>query len=85
MDTWIVYILECADKSLYTGITRSMERRLAAHRSGTASKYTRGRRPVRLAYRETHAGRSQALKRESSIKKMRRADKWALIATARAR
>ena len=85
MDTWIVYILECADKSLYTGITRSMKRRLAAHRSGTASKYTRGRRPVRLAYRETHAGRSQALKREASIKKMRRADKWALIATARAR
>ncbi len=83
MDTWIVYILECADKTLYTGITRSMERRLAAHQSGTASKYTRGRLPVRLAYQETHAGHSQALKREVSIKKMRHVHKRALIATAR--
>ncbi len=80
MDTWIVYILECADKTLYTGITSSIDQRLAAHRRGTASKYTRGRGPIRLVYQEIHASRSGALKREAAIKGMRRPEKQALIA-----
>ena len=82
MDTWIVYILECADKTLYTGITRRLDRRLTAHRNGSASKYTRGRGPIRLVYQESHTDRSSALKREAAIKKMRRPDKHALIAGA---
>ena len=80
MDTWIVYILECADKSLYTGITRRIEQRLAAHKDGTASKYTRGRCPIRLVYQEVVPGRSSALKREAAIKGLRRSGKQALIA-----
>lgn len=79
MNTWIVYILECGDKTLYTGITCDLPRRLAAHASGTASRYTRGRGPVRLVYRETLPTRSSALKREAAIKRMRRPDKNALV------
>ncbi|MFQ5510869.1 MAG: GIY-YIG nuclease family protein [Candidatus Krumholzibacteriia bacterium] len=82
IDSWIVYILECADKTLYTGITRLMEKRLAAHQAGTASKYTRGRCPVRLVYQERQQGRSRALKREAAIKAMPRSRKRALIAAA---
>ena len=77
--SWIAYILECADKSLYTGITCDMERRLVAHQKGTASRYTRSRLPVKLVYEETCSSRSSALKRESMIKHMTRADKLLLI------
>jgi len=77
--SWIVYILECADKSLYTGITCDMERRLEAHQNGTASRYTRSRLPVKLVYEETSPSRSSALKRESMIKHMTRADKLLLL------
>jgi putative endonuclease len=77
--SWCVYILRCSDRTLYTGITSDLEARLAAHRDGTASKYTRARRPVRLVYREPHSNRSSASKREAAIKKLSRSAKLALI------
>jgi putative endonuclease len=77
---WHVYILECADGSLYTGIARDLEARLVAHNSGSGAKYTRGRRPVRLLYQETAVDRGSALRREALLKKLSRADKLQLIA-----
>jgi len=74
-----VYVLRCGDGSLYTGITNDLERRLAAHRAGTASRYTRSRRPVRLVYRERRRSRSAALKREAAIKRLPRAAKLRII------
>jgi putative endonuclease len=75
---WTVYILECADHTLYTGITSDLARRLAQHASGAGAKYTRGRAPCRLLYTEFYATRSEALKREAKIKSLRRAVKLAL-------
>jgi len=77
--TWRVYILCCRDRTLYTGITSDLEQRLAAHRDGTASKYTRARLPVRLVYQEPHSDRSSASRREAEIKKLSRSAKLALI------
>lgn len=76
---WIVYILECKDKSLYTGITNDLTRRLDQHNKGTGAKYTKTRRPVRLGYTEVHDTRSAALKREAAIKSLDRTNKLALI------
>ena len=77
---YYVYILRCADGTLYTGYTDDVERRLRAHNSGKGAKYTRSRRPVALAYAEEWPDKSAALKREAAIKQLRRADKLALIA-----
>jgi len=74
-----VYILECADGTLYTGWTRDIPRRLAAHNSGKGAKYTRSRRPVRLAWWEVQPDRSAALRREAAIKRMAREEKLAMI------
>jgi putative endonuclease len=79
VSAWWVYILRCNDRTLYTGITSDLEGRMAAHRDGTASKYTRARRPVRLVYQEPHSNRSSASKREAAIKKLPRSAKLALI------
>lgn len=79
---WVLYILECRDGSLYTGITDRLEYRLAAHRSGKGAKYTRGRGPLRLRYLEECADHSAALKREIEIKKLTRNEKWELCKTA---
>lgn len=76
---WIVYVLRCADGSLYTGITNDLRRRLAAHRAGTASRYTRTRGPVRVVHREPAADRGAALRREAAIKRLPRTAKLALI------
>ena len=78
MGYW-VYILRCADDTLYTGVTDDLERRLAAHNSGRGAKYTRGRGPVELLYQEPAADKSAALRREYAIKHLRRAEKLALI------
>ncbi|MEJ2139242.1 MAG: GIY-YIG nuclease family protein [Gammaproteobacteria bacterium] len=78
MTEWQVYILECADGSLYTGIARNLDERIAAHNNGTGAKYTRGRRPVKLVYQENATSRSIALRREITIKKLPRADKLRL-------
>jgi len=77
---WLVYILRCRDCSLYTGITNNLPKRLKAHAAGKASKYTRSRLPVRLAYTEPQKSKSAALKREAAIKRLRRAEKDRLVA-----
>ena len=75
---WVCYLLECADGTLYTGISNDLPRRLGQHSRGVASKYTRTRLPVRLRYAESHPTRSSALKREAVIKRLPRARKLAL-------
>ena len=77
---WQIYIIECRDGSLYTGITIDLEKRLAAHNAGKGAKYTTSRRPVRLIYSEGAANRSEASKRENAIKKLNRNDKLSLCA-----
>jgi putative endonuclease len=77
--TWIVYMLECADTSLYTGITKNLDRRLAEHAAGKGAKYTKGRGPFRLVYRETCQDRAEASRRETAIKLLDRAKKRQLF------
>lgn len=77
--TWFVYLLRCADGSLYTGISNDVLRRLEQHNAGTASRYTRSRLPAVLVYQEAQATRSLALKRELTIKALSRRDKESLI------
>jgi putative endonuclease len=79
-----VYLLRCADGSLYCGWTTDAERRLAEHRAGTASRYTRSRLPVELAAVLPVADRSAALREEARIKRLPRAAKLELVASARA-
>ncbi len=75
-----VYILECSDSTLYCGWTNNLQKRLEEHSSGKGgARYTRGRRPVRLVYKEPCPTRSRALKREREIKKLSRAAKLHLI------
>lgn len=73
------YILQCADKSLYTGWTNDLNRRLKAHNQGKAAKYTRSRLPVRLVYVEEHQTKQEAMKREYAIKQLSKAAKLKLI------
>lgn len=79
MSDWTVYILRCADGSLYTGIAKDAAARLATHNSGRGAKYTKARRPVAMIYSEPAECRSTASKREYAIKQLRRSDKLALI------
>jgi putative endonuclease len=76
-----VYLLRCRDGSLYTGWTSDLERRLAAHARGTASRYTRSRRPVELAVALPMADRTAARREEARIKALPRAAKLALVAS----
>ena len=80
-NSWKLYILRCGDGSLYTGITTDVEKRLEAHRSGKGAKYTRGRSPLKLVYREECGDHSAALKRELEIKALTREQKEKLIET----
>ena len=75
---WVLYILECKDGTLYTGITDDLERRLCAHRAGKGAKYTRGRAPLTLRYTENCEDHGSALRREFAIKKLTKAEKLAL-------
>ncbi len=79
--SWFVYILKCADNTLYTGVTTDLERRLHEHNTcpRKGAKYTRVRRPVRLAYSEAQDSRSLACQREAAIKKLTRAQKLQLL------
>lgn len=77
---WYLYILRCGDGTLYTGITNDVEKRLAAHRAGKGAKYTRGRGPLELVYREELPDHSAALKREHEIKGLTRLEKEKLFA-----
>ena len=76
---WFCYLLRCADDTLYCGITNDLDKRLAAHNAGTASKYTRVRVPVELVFSEPCTDRSVASKREMEIKSLKRAEKLVLI------
>lgn len=76
---WQVYIIRCADGTLYTGVTDDIDRRLLAHREGRGARYTRGRAPLELVYQEPCRDRSEAQKREASIKRMPRKQKIGLI------
>ncbi len=78
--SFYVYILRCADDTLYTGYTDDPERRLRVHNAGKGAKYTRSRLPVELVYRETLEDKSAALRREREIKGLTREKKLALIA-----
>ena len=75
MSNWIVYILECKDKTLYTGITNNIERRLSQHETGTGAKYTKGRGPFQVVYTENCKDRSEASRRESEIKQLSKREK----------
>lgn len=82
--SWFTYIVECADTTLYTGVTTDIDRRINEHNGGKGSankgaKYTRVRRPVRLVYVENIENRSEACKREAAIKKLNKQHKLKLI------
>ena len=77
---WCLYLVKCADGTLYTGITNDLRRRIDQHNSGTASRYTRSRLPVALVYREGCRDKSGALKKEYRIKALSRSAKVAYIA-----
>lgn len=81
---WFVYILECADNTLYTGVTTDIDRRLHEHNNSKAgARYTRGKRPVKVVYQESAAHRSAACKREYEIKHLSRAQKQQLLHAAK--
>lgn len=78
-NSWVTYIVECSDGSLYTGISNHLEQRLGCHNNGEGAKYTRSRRPVELRFYETHENRSCASQREAYIKACSRKQKIDLI------
>jgi putative endonuclease len=82
---WFVYVVRCADGTLYTGTTTDAARRVARHNAGTGARYTRSRRPVVLVYTVRAADRGSALSREAAIKKLSRREKEELIAAKAAR
>jgi putative endonuclease len=80
-DDWSVYVLQCADGTLYTGIARDLDRRLRQHNGELVGgpRYTRGRRPVKLLWFDTAVDRSIAQQREAAIKNLSRAEKLRLV------
>ena len=76
--TYFIYLLECNDGSIYTGITNDVERRFSEHRRGQGGRYTRARKAVKLLHTEIHPDRSSALKREAEIKRWNRKKKLTL-------
>ena len=82
-DRWFVYMVRCADGSLYTGIAKDVARRCQQHNAGTASRYTRSRLPVVVVYEKVQRSRSLALRREAARKTMNRRQKLALIGSYR--
>lgn len=80
---WQVYILRCGDGTLYTGIARDAEKRLAQHRAGRGARYTRGRGPLEMVLVEGVASHGEALRREAAIRRLGRGGKEALIAGSR--
>ena len=79
MEAYYVYMLRCRGGSLYTGMTNDVARRMAMHCSGRGAKYTRGRGPVELIYREACPDRAAALRREAAIKRLSRTGKQASV------
>ncbi|MFI5304576.1 MAG: GIY-YIG nuclease family protein [Nitrospiria bacterium] len=76
---WQIYIIQCGDGTLYTGITKNIKNRISLHNAGKGSKYTRGRRPVNLVYLEWAANQGSALRREYEIKQLDSGEKQKLI------
>jgi len=76
---WFVYILQCKDKSLYTGITNDITKRFAEHKAGKGSRYVRSRKAVKIVHSEKFPSKSKALKREAYIKRITRQEKLKLI------
>ena len=76
---WHIYIIQCKDSKLYTGITNDLNRRLAEHNSGHGGRFTKFRKPVKLVYCQEVPNRSEALKREAEIKKLSRSEKVDLV------
>lgn len=83
--TWFVYLLRCGDHTLYCGLALDVEARLEQHRSGKGAKYTRGRGPLEVVYREACATKAEALRRERLIKRLPRAAKLRLCGLAPSR
>lgn len=79
MGKWYVYILECADETLYTGTTDDIDERVAKHNAGKGAKYTRGRGPVKVIYTRSFKSRSEACKYEYELKQLSRVDKLGVI------
>ncbi len=75
----VVYILECSDKTYYTGYTNDLEKRIAKHQTGKGAKYTRGRSPLKLMYAKGFATKEEAMKEEYRIKRLPRKEKEKLI------
>lgn len=78
---YYVYLLECADRSIYTGITNDLEKRFRSHADGTGARYTKAKKVIGIRYVEEHPDRSTATKRELEIKRWARQKKLALIAS----
>ena len=79
-DAWFVYMVQCADETLYTGVAKNIEKRIDEHNNDIAgAKYTRARRPVTLVYQEQWSSRSEAQKREYAIKQLSRHQKLGLV------
>lgn len=78
-EEWFLYVVECVDGSYYTGVTKDVDRRLKMHNNGTASRYTRIRRPVKLIYKEDCLSRTQAFVRECKVKAMTKKEKKRLV------
>ncbi len=76
---WHVYIVKCADQTLYTGVAKDVDARISQHNSGRGARYTKGRQPVKLIYSEPAEDRATALRREHAIKRMPVADKVKLV------
>ena len=79
MNKWFVYILECNDGSLYTGVTNDLNRRIKQHNAGKGAKYTRMKRPVKLVYSKEIENKSEAFKMEYQIKQLSKKEKISLI------
>ena len=83
MEPWFLYVLECGDGTLYTGIARDVSARLAAHEAGRGARYTRGRGPLRLLGKRRCASHGEALRLELALKRLSRQDKLKLVASPR--
>jgi putative endonuclease len=79
MDIWFVYIVQCSDESLYTGITNNIEKRIEKHNKGIGAKAVKGKLPVKLVYQEFFADKGEALRREYEIKSWSREKKLQII------
>ena len=82
---WRVYVLRCADATLYTGVTNDLAARVARHQAGKGARYTRARLPVELVYSERARDRGAALRREAQLKRLSRREKLEVITRARRR